>query len=67
MLLVAAQLYILVPRSYDKKYFNFANVSVLCETNWPSLRLILKLSHALDGLFGVLSTGGIMVVVLFPE
>ena len=35
------------------KYFSFANVSILCKTNRPSF--CLKLSHALDGLFNILS------------
>ena len=44
------------------KYFNFVNVSVLCKTNRPSFCLILKLSHALDGLLSVYYLGGIVVI-----
>ena len=52
LLLAAVQLCnVLVLRSYDMKYFNFGNVSVLCKTNRSSFCLIIKFSHAVDGLF----------------
>ena len=55
LLLAAVQLCnVLVLRSYYMKYFNFGNVSVLCKTNRSSFCLIIKLSHAMDGLFSVL-------------
>ena len=39
----AMQLYnVLVLRSEEMKYFNFANVSILCKTNRPKLRGILS-------------------------
>ena len=43
--LLAVQLYyVLVPRSWDMKYFNFVNVSILCKANRPSFCLILSFS-----------------------